>query len=259
MASRSFQRRNSSGSVRGAGSRAGQERLPGVAWALILVLALMPEVGGTARAATADATAPGGAEDTWSATPDAAPAARPLHHGLYLGFGFVREYLRLSLDDRSVLPSTGIEMDEWGAGAAFTLGYQWSPRFRGELALGGTGHPATPDDATAGSAFARFTGYVPLLTGGTWEPHLIGGLSGWAAIFKPQGGKELAYLGVTGDAGFGLRVHFGRHWSAQADYLHAAIDVDQEITDREGEDPDMLQLGHRGRAELIRLGVLYDF
>ena len=180
-------------------------------------------------------------------------------HGFYLGFGLVREYLRLSLDDRAVLPDKGIEMKEWGTGAALTFGYQWSPRFRGELALGGTGHPAEPDGATAGTAVARFTGYVPLRTGATWEPHLIGGLSGWAAVFEPEGGKELAYLGVTGDAGVGFRLYFGRHWSMQMDYLHSAIDVDQEITDREGDQADMLQVGHRGRAELIRLGFLYDF
>lgn len=222
--------------------------VPVIALALPVCLNVAPGVAGTAQVA---------ANEKPSAV--SAASAAPAPHGFYLGFGLVREYLRLSLDDRAVLPDRGIEMEEWGSGAAFTFGYQWSPRFRGEIALAGTAHQAHPEGATAGSAVARFTGYVPLVTGKVWEPHLIGGLSGWASVFRPKGGKELAYLGVTGDAGFGLRVHLGRHWSLQADYLHAAIDVDQEIADREGDQNDMLQVGHRGRAEVLRLGCLYDF
>lgn len=190
--------------------------------------------------------------------PPAARAEDP-GRGFYLGLGVVREELHLSLDRAAILPETGIEFDAWGTGGMIALGYEFGPRFRGEMSLGIAGRSARPEGSHAETAVARFTGYVPLLTGRRWEPYLAGGFSGTMAIFGAEGGKDVVYAGSSGDAGFGLLVHLSRRWSLQADYLHAAIDVDQEITDRESTEGDLRPVGHRGRAELLRVTFLYDF
>ena len=250
-------RRGESRGPRGRGARCVQfgprarhrqhQRRPaiGLAGALSVWLALA-----TPLASSGQAEVPAGA-------PADAEAGRD--RNWYFGFGFQREELHLSLDPAAILPESGIEYDAWGSGGTIAVGYRFGPRFRGEVSLGIAGRPARPAGAHALPAVARCTGYVPLVLGRWWEPYLAGGLSGTMAVFGMDEGEDVVYAGSSGDAGAGLLVHLSRRWSLQADYLYAAINVDQEIAERRGSEEEMRPVGHRGRAELFRVSLLFDF
>lgn len=241
----------------GCGRRAWPRRHPALWWAgtCSLWLALATPLASRGQAEVpADVDA---AENGGISVGPSVEAARD--RKWYFGFGFQREELHLSLDSTAILPETGIEFDALGSGGTIAVGYRFGPRFRGEVSLGVAGRPARPAGAHAVTAVARCTGYVPLLLGHRWEPYLAGGLSGTMAVFGMDEGEDVVYAGSSGDAGAGLLVHLSRRWSLQADYLYAAINVDQEIAEQRGSDAELRPIGHRGRAELVRVALLVDF
>lgn len=179
--------------------------------------------------------------------------------GLYLSAGWSWESLELKLDDRAALPSRDIQWEEWGPGFSFGIGYGFGPGFRAETSLVGTWREASPEGAQAGSGVARFTGYVPLRTRSSLQPHLIGGMNASAAFFRTRGESDLVYLMVGGELGAGVRAILNRHWAVQFDYTHAIHNLELEFVEAKGDKADTKNVGRRGWSDALRVGVTYDF
>jgi hypothetical protein len=156
--------------------------------------------------------------------------------------------------------SSGTSPGARGYGIGIAVGYGFSPRFRGELSLGGSWRETKPEEGIAGSGVARFTGYIPFRTGRRFQPHLIAGFNGSFAAFSRQDDEPiLAYFMAGGELGAGFRLTAGRHWALQYDYINSVLDLAQEFFSDEDDQETTKYVGRRGRAESLRFSLVYDF
>ena len=188
-----------------------------------------------------------------------ASSRAPRDSGFYLGAGWSREFQTLKFDERAQLHSRNVQWDEWGQAISLSIGYNFGPRFRSEMALSGSWREARPEETRANTATARFTGYIPFWTRGAWRPHLIAGCNASGAVFHTPEMPDLLYTMLGGELGVGVLAGLNRHWALQFDYIHTVLDIEHELLDRKGESFDLKHVGRRGRAETLRVGMAYDF